>query len=173
MLNWITIDEMYLDHLRNNVDKRIPEVNYGVDHYKPFFGVLFVSDQFAYVTQVSHPQPRHTTMKSGQDFVKVFDGKKLLCVVNLNYMFPVPNSSINYLNYGDIHSYRTFNSEKEKNDYIALLKKEMTIMQTMGIESKAKNLYKLWHDHPEAPVAQRCLNFSALENECSSYYSLD
>lgn len=172
MLNWITIDEKYLDYLRANVDRRIPQVNYGVDHYKPFFGVLFETEEYAYVTQVSHPQPRHTALKASLDFVKVYDGTKLLCVVNLNYMFPIPKKNIKYLQYSNIQAYRSFKSEKEKNDYIALLKKEMSIMQSMKIEDKAKKLYTLCRMHPEAFVTQRCLNFSALESACKTYYGL-
>lgn len=150
MLNWITIDEKYLDYLRNNIDSRIPKVEYGPDHYKPFFGVLFEKGGFAYVSQVSHPQPRHASI-SGPDFVKVYDGSKLLCVVNLNYMFPIPRNEIRYLDYSKIQSYRSFHSEKEKNDYIALLKKEMSLMQTMGIEGKAKRFI---------PFASSILNHS-------------
>lgn len=172
MLDWITIDEKYLDYLRKNVDSRIPRVEYGPNHYKPFFGVLFETGDFAYVSQVSHPQPRHASI-SGPDFVKVYDGAKMLCVVNLNYMFPIPKKKVNYLDYRNIQAYRSFVSEKEKNDYIALLKREMSIMQTMGIEEKAKKVYKLRALYPESFVAKRCLDFTRLEEACKEYHQED
>lgn len=64
MLKWITVDEKYLDYLRTNVDSRIPNTNYGQNKLKPFFGVLFETENFAYVSQVSHPQDRHQHQKA-------------------------------------------------------------------------------------------------------------
>jgi len=173
MLDWIVIDEKYLDYLRSNVESRIPRVNYGVDHYKPFFGVLFETDKFAYVTQVSHPQPRHNSLKASLDFIKVFIGSKLMCVINLNYMFSIPKDKVQYLQYSNISSYRSFANEKEKNNYIALLKAEMSAMQGMKIENKAKRVYSLKNTQPESSVAKRCFDFKNLESECSKYYGLD
>lgn len=40
----------------------------GSDKYKPFFGVLFETDNLYYVTQVSHPQKRHQKMTQQKDF---------------------------------------------------------------------------------------------------------
>ncbi|EGQ79730.1 hypothetical protein HMPREF9094_1236, partial [Fusobacterium animalis ATCC 51191] len=48
------------------------------------------------MTQISSKKPRHLKMKESIDFVKIFDktNKKLISVINLNYMFPVPKSEI-------------------------------------------------------------------------------
>lgn len=110
-------------------------------------------------------------MKSSPDFIKVYDVTELLCVVNLNYMFPVLKSDINYLNYANINTYRTFTSIKEQNDYIALLKREMHCMSSMKIEEKAKKLYRIRCAHPESPIAQRCLDFLVLEKACTEYHA--
>lgn len=170
MLGWIIVDEMYLDYLRNNVDHRIPYVDYGDDKCKPFFGVLFETDKYAYVTQVSHPRQRHYKLRSRLDFVKVYEGEKLLCVVNLNYMFPIPKKKIRYFSYNYIQSYRSFSSDKEKDDYIALLKKELYIMRTMHMEQRARKLYNLYHTHNDSSIAKRCLDFQSLEKACVAYY---
>ena len=94
MMKWIHVNESYLDYLRN-VEKRIPKTDYGTDKYKPFFGVLFEKDGLYYITQVSHPQKRHQKMGQQKDFYKLFDlknPKRLIAVVNLNYMFPIPKN---------------------------------------------------------------------------------
>ena len=57
-MNWLVIDEKYLDYLRET-ENRIPFSDYGKDKYKPFFGILFETEDFYYVTQISHPQRRH------------------------------------------------------------------------------------------------------------------
>lgn len=49
-MEWLVIDEKYLDYLRQE-DSRIPKSNYGKDKYKPFFGTLFETEEFYYVTR--------------------------------------------------------------------------------------------------------------------------
>ncbi|MBD5463548.1 MAG: hypothetical protein HDR24_10940 [Lachnospiraceae bacterium] len=95
-MKWINVNEQYLDYLRK-VEKRIPRTDYGEDRYKPFFGILFEKDGLYYITQVSHAQPRHNKLKQQKDFYKVYDPKsptRLIAVINLNYMFPIPKSEV-------------------------------------------------------------------------------
>ena len=66
-MRWINVNEEYLNYLRTT-ENRIPRTDYGDDKYKPFFGVLFEIDDLYYITQVSHPQARHTNMKQQKDF---------------------------------------------------------------------------------------------------------
>ena len=68
-MKWINVDEEYLDYLRS-FEKRIPKTDYGSNKYKPFFGILFETDNLYYVTQVSHPQKRHKKLKQQKDFYK-------------------------------------------------------------------------------------------------------
>ena len=55
-------------------------------------------------------------MKNGKDFKKLYHPKdnRLLAVVNLNYMFPIPKSLKMILKYKDIEKHRKFESEEEK-----------------------------------------------------------
>ena len=73
-MEWKIVDENYLDYLRK-VEKRIPNSRYSEDQYKPFFGVLFETDDLCYVTQISHAQPRHFRMKNSIDFHKIYHPK--------------------------------------------------------------------------------------------------
>lgn len=175
MQNWIVIDETYLNYLRQ-YEQRIPYSNYGQDKFKPFFGVLFEKDDLAYVTQISHAQPRHQNMKNSPDFLKIYlpdrnqqNQGRLVAVVNLNYMFPVPKHMVNTLEYKDIESHRTFTSELEKSQYIDLLQKEMAQINTLGLERRAVNLYERKQKYPTDFVSQRCLDFTSLETIARQY----
>ena len=66
-MKWINVNEKYLDYLRA-FEGRIPRTDYGSDKYKPFFGILIETEDFYYITQVSHAQPRHQKMKKQPDF---------------------------------------------------------------------------------------------------------
>ena len=176
MLKWITVDEKYLDYLRSNADKRIPRTDYGADKFKPFFGVLFEIGNLYYVTQISHAQPRHAKMKNALDFYKVYipdnhsqSPDKMVAVVNLNYMFPIPKTLTSDLKYADIGMHRTFVSQSEISQYISLLRNEMAAINKMNLETKAKKVYDLKYSQPEHPVSNRCLDFKMLENYAQAY----
>lgn len=162
---WIDIDDKYLDYLRE-FEKRIPYSDYGTDKMKPFFGVLFDTDEFSYVTQVSHPQKRHEKMKQSRDFYKLYDSNqnRLIGVVNLNYMFPVFKTEIVRLKMSDIDSLRVFASEEQKTKYINLLNKELREINKLPIEKNAYRIYTDKYRYPNSLISRRCLDYKALED---------
>ncbi|MDD6444840.1 MAG: type III toxin-antitoxin system ToxN/AbiQ family toxin [Lachnospiraceae bacterium] len=164
-MKWINVNEKYLDFLRT-FEKRIPRTDYGSDKYKPFFGILFEKDEFYYITQVSHAQSRHFNMKNQSDFFKIYDPQelsRLIAVVNLNYMFPIPRDEVSPFVKKDIGTYRTFKSEEEKSKYIDLLDSEMKMINTMNLSEAAKKVYNQKYAFPDSRLAQRCLDYKALE----------
>lgn len=104
-MKWYTVEDDLLSYLRKT-EERIPKIDYGNHRLKPFFGALFEVDDLIYVTQVSSLKPRHSTMKEDLDLIKLYDGNRLIAVVNLNYMFPVPKRKYDYP--GDRISLRCF-----------------------------------------------------------------
>ncbi len=170
-MKWINVNEKYLDYLRKT-EKRIPGTDYGKDRYKPFFGILFETDELYYITQVSHAQPRHNGLKQQKDFYKIYDPKcpsRLIAVINLNYMFPIPKSEVLPFEKRQIHTYRTFTSEKEKSKYIDLLDTELSVINAMDIGTKAKDLYDLKYNKPTHPVSKRCIDFKDMERLALQY----
>lgn len=170
-MEWLIIDECYLSYLRS-VEKRIPFSNYGNDKYKPFFGVLFETDKFYYVIQISHAQPRHARMKNNIDFKKIYDPKdnRLLAVVNLNYMFPILKSQKKILRYQDIDLHRNFIDNDEKSKYIDLLKTEMKVLSSMaGLEKSARMIYSNKYTKKNKPLADRSFDFKQLEQLSLQY----
>lgn len=170
-MEWININEKYLDYLRK-VEHRIPKTDYGSDRYKPFFGILFEIGDLYYITQVSHPQKRHKDLKQQKDFYKIFDPKnsdRLIAVINLNYMFPIPKEQTAPFVKKNIDTYRTFKSEKEKSKYIDLLDTELSVINTMDIGNKAKALYELKYNKPDNAVSKRCIDFKEIEQLAIKY----
>ena len=169
LVYWIHIDDKYLDYLRS-IEKRIPFSDYGSDKMKPFFGVLFETDDFAYVTQVSHPQPRHSKLKQARDFYKLYDDDRLIGVVNLNYMFPMLIKDVKRLNMSELDEVRTFSSKQEKSKYINLLNKELEEINRLPIEKNSKYIYELKSKYPESAIAKRCFDFKALEEKAKEWH---
>lgn len=170
-MEWINVNEKYLDYLRET-ERRIPKTDYGTDKYKPFFGVLFEVGDLYYITQVSHPQDRHKRLKQQKDFFKLFDPNirgRLIAVVNLNYMFPIPKEQTSPFIKKNIHTYRTFKTEKEKSQYIDLLDTELAIINSMDLGTKAQELYRLKYDSPDDDVSKRCIDFKAMEQLAVKY----
>lgn len=170
-MKWINVNEKYLDYLRET-ERRIPKTDYGTDKYKPFFGVLFEVGDLYYITQVSHPQDRHRKLKQQKDFFKLFDQNirgRLIAVVNLNYMFPIPKEQTSPFVKKNIHTYRTFKTEKEKSQYIDLLDTELAIINSMDLGIKAQELYKLKYDSLEDEVSKRCIDFKVMEQLARKY----
>lgn len=170
-MKWINVDENYLDYLRS-VENRIPKTDYGSDKYKPFFGVLFETDNLYYVTQVSHPQSRHQRMKQQKDFYKLYDPNnptRLIAVVNLNYMFPIPKEYTQDFEKKKIDMYRTFESEKSKGKYIALLDTELKVINTLNLDEKALFIYNLKYEKPDDKISKRCIDFKKMEKLAKLY----
>lgn len=170
-MKWINVDENYLDYLRS-IENRIPRTDYGSNKYKPFFGVLFETDNLYYVTQVSHPQKRHKNMKQQKDFYKLFDPDnttRLIAVVNLNYMFPIPKECTHDFEKKKIDTYRTFKSEDAKSKYIDLLDTELKVINTLNLSEKALYIYNLKYNKPEDNLSKRCIDFKYMEILAKSY----
>lgn len=163
MVTWKIINEDYTDFLRNNYEKRIPETDYGEDKLKPFFGELFRIGDLVYVTQVTSPKTRHIKLKQSIDFYKIYQNNKLISCVNLNYMFPVPISELSDMDYKNIDKYVKFKDEQTKSKYIQLLKYELSVINTLDLETAAADLYKRKYDKPQDKVSLRCFDFKNLE----------
>lgn len=171
MMKWINVNEDYLNYLRAS-EGRIPRTDYGSNKYKPFFGVLFETNDLYYITQVSHPQPRHNGMKQQKDFYKVYDPKqpsRLIAVINLNYMFPIPKTETSPFEKSKIHTYRTFATERDKSRYIDLLDMELSAINSMDIGTKASELYAFKYKYPKHAVSKRCIDFKNMEKLALQY----
>ena len=102
-------------------------------------------------------------MKDALDFIKIYKGEKLLCVVNLNYMFPVPADLITEIKYANIEQYRNFDDAKERSKYIYLLRQELKMINMKDLSKQAKKVYDNKYLYPNSPLSKRCVDFRKLE----------
>lgn len=120
-------------------------------------GILLTVNNYHYYVPISSAKPKHQHMSNSLDFHKLQDTNTgyLYAVLNLNNMIPVPDSCITQLKYNQIELFRSFSSEKEKNDYIYLLQKEKAIIDSIQsiIQRKAEKLYAKCLNIPNSSIA--------------------
>ena len=170
-MNWYVVDKNYINYLVK-IDKRVGYVEYG-ERLKLHIGILIEVNNFQYYVPISSAKPKHERMSNSLDFHKLVDENTgdLYAVININNMIPVPESCVTQLKYDKISEFRSFNTDKEKTDYIYLLQKEKAIIDKIEItlQLKAKKLYKKYLAMPNSSLANRCCNFPLLEKSCQNY----
>ena len=170
-MNWYVIDKSYVKYLLQ-YDSKVGNVEYS-NKLKLHIGILLETNGYKYYVPVSSPKPKHSRMKNSIDFHKVLDPKDgmLYAVINLNNMIPVPDGCVTQLKYDKVSQYRYFADQKEETNYIYLLQKEKGIIDSFSdiLESKAKKLRWKVEENPASPLAQRCCNFSLLEELSKKY----
>ena len=60
---------------------------------RPFIGIIVICNDKQYCVPLSSPKPKHVTMKNDKDFTKIYDGERLIAVLNFNEMIPVNAST--------------------------------------------------------------------------------
>ena len=97
-LKLYTMDMKYVRDL-HNVDDRVQSVSPQIHKSnRPFVGVVVVCDEHKYCIPLDHPKEKHYKMKNDVDFSRIFDGEKLIGVLNFNNMIPVDDGVIRHLN---------------------------------------------------------------------------
>lgn len=175
-MKWCKIDNKYLLYLKN-FETRIPDFEYSTLRtnggtkklFKPFFYMLKDCGSYCFVGQVNHYNPiKHGKLRDMLDFKKVYDlsSNNPLCVVNLNYVFPVPKTEIIDITSSNISKERDFDNNIEKSQYINLLNRELKSINSMDLEYSFDKLYNLKAFNPKHKVSQRCFDYSFLEEKC-------
>lgn len=170
-MDWYVVDKKYINYLMQ-FDSRVGYVEYG-ERLKLHVGILLTIGDFHYYVPISSAKPKHQKMSNSLDFHKLQDESTgyLYAVLNINNMIPVPDDCITQLKYNQIETFRSFNNEKEKTDYVYLLQKEKALLDNIqyNLQSKAKKLYQKCIANPASSLAARCCNFKMLEEKCISY----
>lgn len=170
-MDWYVVDKHYIRYLLQ-FDSRVGYVEYG-EKLKLHVGVLLTVNDYHYYVPISSAKPKHQHMSNSVDFHKLYDSETgyLYAVLNLNNMIPVPNACITQLKYNQIEQFRSFDSQKEKNDYIYLLQKEKAIIDSVQfiLQRKAQKLYEKCLRLPNSSLASRCCDFKLLEKKSDTY----
>ena len=160
-LRLYTMDMKYVRDL-HNADDRVQSVSPQIHKSnRPFVGVVVICEKHKYCIPLDHPKDKHYSMKNDIDFMRVFDGNKLIGVLNFNNMIPVDDSFIRIL---DV-KVRKNDSDADK-AYKILCAKELDWVQKNqdAIVKKANKLYGMIQtDKANYGLKKRCVDFKKLE----------
>lgn len=170
-MRWYVADKDFVSYL-NSIDPKVENIDYG-DNFKPYFGVVTVINGFNYYIPISSAKLKHSTMSNSRDFIKIHDPDdgKLIAVLNINNMIPIPDEYLIPLKYDDVSLYKKFKNDTEKSKYIDLLRKELKEIKkiTDKIKNNAEYLHENFKNKPTNKLSQRCCNFLKLESSISNY----
>ena len=128
---------------------------------RPFVGIIVVCDEHLYCVPLDHPKEKHYKIKNDIDFTRIFDGEKLIGVLNFNNMIPVDGIVVKKMN---------VKIEKDDNPsekaYKILCAKELDWIQKNqdAIIKKANKLYHIiTNGLGNDLLKRRCIDFKKLE----------
>ena len=160
-LKLYSINMKYVRDL-HNADDRVQSVSPQIHKSnRPFVGVVVICDEHKYCIPLDHPKDKHRTMKNDVDFTRIYDGDKLIGVMNFNNMVPVDDSVITSLNVKPGK-----NDTNAERAYKVLCAKELDWVQKNqeAIIRKANKLYKMiLSGNANYNLRKRCLDFKKLE----------
>ncbi len=148
----------YIDYLCAYAPHLFHNKKEGQSNERKYIGIVLEINGFKYFAPLSSFKEKHKTMQDSLDFIKI----KTFAVINLNNMFPSPQSEII-----DFDIKRVNNPK-----YKALLQREyraITIQEEKILDS-AKKLYSYKIEKcNKTPLAKRCNDFLLLEQKASEY----
>ena len=168
-MNWYLVDKDYINYLKS-FDAKVGDVDYG-ESIKPYIGIVFEMNDTNYYVPISSAKAKHHSMSNSVDFLKVEVAGRLLAVINLNNMIPVPDKCLTLIKYDEVANYRHFSTNKEKVDYVYLLQLEKKFLDANEetIKEKAEKLYNKRNKNPKSNLAKRCCDFQMLEEKSKNW----
>lgn len=156
-----TLDMKYVRDL-HKVDDRVQSVSPQIHKSnRPFVGIVVVCEEHLYCVPVDHPKEKHFKMKNDVDFTRIFDGDRLIGVLNFNNMIPVDHAVIKKMNV----RIEPHDNGAEK-AYKILCTKELDWVQKNqdAIIKKANKLYRMiTTEEANHLLRKRCVDFKKLE----------
>ena len=146
----------------HNADDRVQSVSPQIHKSRrPFVGVVVVCGEHKYCVPLDSAKEKHKSQKNDVDFTRIFDGEKLISVLNFNNMIPVDDRFITKI---DLKP-----SEKDspaQANYKKLCIKEIAWCRKNqeAIVKKANKLYLLVQKpNCSGILKKRCNDFKKLE----------
>lgn len=88
------MDMKYIRDL-HNADDRVQSVSPQIHKSnRPFVGIVIVCGEHKYCVPLDSAKEKHKTQKNDVDFSRIFDGERLISVLNFNNMIPVDDRFI-------------------------------------------------------------------------------
>lgn len=157
------IDDKYISFLKNSGNKGVENNYANTDNQKPYVGVVVKVKGYDYFAPLSSPKEKYQRMSDSNPTLFKIEksNKKMIGVVRLNNMIPVPKKSLHKLE---------FNKIKDSN-YRNLIKDQYKIISTNAdkVQSKAESIYDLVVNKRNEFYSNLSNDFSKLEKDCESY----
>ena len=109
------IDEKYIDFLSQFSEHLFHNAKVSQTYSRKYIGILFEINGIKYFAPLSSFKPKHKRLSETVDFIKIGD----MAVINLNNMFPVPETA---------YSLKNPNTEQNQ-QYRTLLNNEIRIIK--------------------------------------------
>ena len=157
-IKFYEISNKYISYLSPHAPHLFLNKKPGQRNERKYIGIILQVNDVDYFAPLSSFKPKHKTMAEMIDFIKV----KNYAVINLNNMFPVPQSECVYVD---------INKEKDVR-YRNLLLAEYRYIKS--IQEKIRKNAVFIHKHKaekgnSTGLAKRCNDFILLEELCKSY----
>ncbi len=151
------VDEEYISFLSEKDPRLFHNKKKNETHGRKYIGIVLSVNNTDYFAPLSSFKEKHIHMPETLDFMKI--GTK--AVINLNCMFPAPNSVLKYVDINSILDYK----------YKSLLQIEYRFIRKnqTKIRIRASEVYRQKVYHPETKLAKRCNDFTLLETLCNQY----
>lgn len=168
-INWYIVSKEYVEYLKR-YDKKVQNIDYK-NTSKPYIGIILEINDFKYYVPISSVKLKHYHMHENIDFVKILDGERILAAINLNNMIPVLKNDVTLLKFNELPKYFVFEDKSLEMKYISLLRRELIIINSRRNEimKRAQILYNLKSNGINTKMANRCCEFSLLEEKCIEY----
>lgn len=159
-LGLYNIRSSYVDRL-HNLDYRV-EKHHG-NHNKPYLGIILEINNIHYFVPLSSPKPKHKHMYESLTFVKITNKSRLLSVLNINNMIPVPEGFYQKIDIDKISDQK----------YKDLLNMEVNDCRrkSQRIIKNTKLIHKFICYEPEKhkKISRFCCDFNKLEEYCRQF----
>lgn len=97
-----------LHHADDRVQSVSPQIH---KSNRPFVGIIVICNNQKYCVPLDSAKEKHKTQKNDVDFSRIFDGDKLISVLNFNNMIPVDDKFISKI---DLRPYQNDSIEQAK-----------------------------------------------------------
>ena len=160
-LNLYFMDMKYIRDL-HKVDDRVQSVSPQIHKSnRPFVGIVVICDEHKYCVPLDSAKEKHKTQKNDVDFTRIFDGEKLISVLNFNNIIPVDDIYITKI---DLKPSPKDNSAQANYKKLCIKEIEWCRKNQEAIVKKANKLYYLVQKpNCSSMLKKRCNDFKKLE----------
>ena len=160
-LNLYFMDMKYIRDL-HKVDDRVQSVSPQIHKSnRPFVGIVVICDDHKYCVPLDSAKEKHKTQKNDVDFTRIFDGEKLISVLNFNNMIPVDDRYITKI---DLKPSPKDNPAQASYKKLCIKEIEWCRKNQEAIVKKANKLYYLVQKpNYSSMLKKRCNDFKKLE----------